>query len=116
MNFIENILQRLNQTPSRPVLREIRDGKFVTASCDELLGLVRSARTFIRSQNLKKGERVGLLAPNGIRWIALDLALMAEGLIVAPLYSRQAPAELVNMLKDCGASMVLCGNAELLDG
>ena len=36
-----------------------------------------------------------LLAPNSIRWIALDLALMAEGVIVVPLYARQALAELV---------------------
>jgi long-chain acyl-CoA synthetase len=116
MNFIENILHRLNQTPNRPVLREARDGQFVTVTCEELLGFVRAARTFIRHNGLKKGARVGLLAPNGIHWVALDLALMAEGVIVVPLYSRQAPVELVNMLKDCGASAVFCGNAELLDG
>jgi len=116
MNFIENILHRLNQTPNRPVLREARDGQFVTVTCEELLGFVRAARTFIRHNGLKKGSRVGLLAPNGIHWVALDLALMAEGVIVVPLYSRQAPVELVNMLKDCGASTVFCGNTELLDG
>ncbi|HKE03894.1 MAG TPA: AMP-binding protein [Blastocatellia bacterium] len=116
MNFIENVLNRLNQTPDRPVLREVRDGQFVTVTCGELLGFVRAARTFIRDKGLKKGARVGLLAPNGIHWVALDLALIAEGVIVAPLYSRQAPAELVNMLKDCGASAVFCGNAELMDG
>jgi len=116
MNFIENILHRLNQTPDRPVLREARDGQFVTVTCEELLGFVRAARTFIRHNGLKKGARVGLLAPNGIHWVAVDLALMAEGVIVVPLYSRQAPVELVNALKDCGASTVFCGNTELLDG
>src|SRR5262249_666694 len=116
MNFIENILHRLRQTPTRPVLREARDGRFVTVSCEEALGFVRAARTFVREKGLKKGERVGLLAPNGIHWVALDLALMAEGVIVVPLYSRQAPAELVNMLKDCEATTIFCGNAELADG
>src|SRR5262245_8417728 len=116
MNFIENILHRLKQTPDRPVLREVRDGQFVTVTCDELLGFVRAARTHIRDKGLKQGERVGLLAPNGVHWVALDLALMAEGMIVVPLYSRQAPAELVNMLKDCGATAVFCGNSELTDG
>ncbi len=116
MNFIENILHRLNQTPDRPVLREVRDGQFITVTCDELSGFVQAARAFIRRNGLKKGDRAGLLAPNGIKWAALDLALMAEGIIVVPLYSRQAPAELVNMLKDCGAATVFCGNAELLDG
>jgi len=27
-----------------------------------------------------------LLAANSIRWVAMDLALMAEGLIVVPLF------------------------------
>jgi long-chain acyl-CoA synthetase len=116
MNFIENILHRLKQEANRPVLREVRDGKFVTSTCADMLGQIRAARTFIRQSGLKKGDRVGLLAPNSIRWTALDLALMAEGVIVAPLYSRQAPNELVNMLKDCGAVMVLCGNEALRDG
>ncbi len=57
-----------------------------------------------------------MLAPNSIRWAALDLALMAEGVIVVPLYSRQAPNELVNMLKDCGAALVCCGDEALRDG
>ncbi len=116
MNFIENIFHRLSQTPDRAVLREVRDGQFVPATSADLLAQVRAARSFIRQSGLKKGDRCGLLAPNSIRWAALDLALMAEGVIVVPLYSRQAPNELVNMLKDCGAAMVCCGDEALLDG
>ena len=76
---------------------------------------MRKARTFIASKGLKKGDRCGLLAANSIRWVAMDLALMAEGLIVVPLYSRQAPAELVAMMKDCTPSLVCCGDAALRD-
>src|SRR5262245_43400493 len=116
MNFIQNILHRLTQTPDRPILREARDGKFVTVTCAELLTQIRGARTFIRRSGLKKGDRAGLLAPNSIRWAALDLALAAEGVIVVPLYSRQAPNELVHALKDCGAAMVFCGDEALRNG
>ncbi|MDX2041632.1 MAG: AMP-binding protein [Acidobacteriota bacterium] len=116
MNFLERILQQLAQTPNRPVVQEIRNGQFVTATCSELLSQIRAARTFIRNSGLKKGDRCGLLAPNSIRWAAMDLALMAEGIIVVPLYSRQAPNELVGMLKDCEAAMVICGDETLRDG
>jgi long-chain acyl-CoA synthetase len=116
MNFIENILHRLNPQPKPPVRRDARDGKFGAATCADLLAQIRAARTFIRRSGLNKGDRVGLLAPNSIRWTALDLALTAEGVIVVPLYSRQAPNELVNMLKDCGAAMVCCGDEALRDG
>jgi long-chain acyl-CoA synthetase len=116
MNFLEKLLLQLAQNPNRTVLQEVRDGRFVTATCAELLQQVRSARTFIRQSGLKQGDRCGLLAPNSIRWAAIDLALMAEGVIVVPLYSRQAPNELVGMLKDCEASLVICGDAALRDG
>ena len=40
---------------------------------------------------------------------------MAEGGIVVPLYSRQAPSELVEMLKDSGASLIGYGDQVLRD-
>jgi long-chain acyl-CoA synthetase len=98
------------------VLAESHDGAVGGVSGTELLELVRKARTFLASRGLKKGDRCGLLAPNNIQWVALDLAMMAEGLIVVPLYARQAPAELVAMMKDCAPSLVCCGDAALRDG
>ena len=62
------------------ILAEIRDGQITGVSGSELLELVRKARTFIASRGLQKGDRCGLLAANSIRWVAMDLALMAEGL------------------------------------
>ncbi len=116
MNFVENIFRQLEDSRQRTVLREVNDGGYSSATGEEVLQLVRRARGFIRRAGLKRGDRCGLLAPNSIRWAALDVALMAEGVIVVPLYSRQAPAELVNMLKDCGASMVCCADQSLRDG
>src|SRR5262249_41897867 len=54
-----------------------------------------------------------LLAANSIRWIVIDLALMAEGIIVVPLYSRQAPGELVTVLSDCDPRLLIVGEAAL---
>lgn len=41
---------------------------------------------------------------------------MAEGIIVVPLYSRQASNELVGMPKDCNATMICCADQTLRDG
>jgi len=49
----------------------------------------------LRSTGIQPGERCGLIAANSIHWIAIDLALMAGGIVVVPLYYRQTPAELV---------------------
>jgi len=114
--FVGDIFSQLQAAADTRVLAEIREGEITGVTGKDLLELIRKARTFIASKGLKKGDRCGLLAANSIRWVAMDLALMAEGLIVVPLYSRQAPAELVAMMKDSTPSMVCCGDAALRDG
>jgi long-chain acyl-CoA synthetase len=114
--FIEEIFSQLEKAADTRILAEIREGEITGVAGSELLELIRRARTFIASRRLKKGDRCGLLAANSIRWVAMDLALMAEGLIVVPLYSRQAPAELVAMMKDSTPSLLCCGDAALRDG
>lgn len=114
--FIGEIFSQLQAAANTRILAEIRDGEITGVTGGELMELVRKARTFIASKGLQKGARCGLLAANSIRWVALDLALMAEGLIVVPLYSRQAPPELVAMMKDCTPSLLCCGDAVLRDG
>lgn len=115
MNFLVNILQRLAGEPARVVIQETRDGKLVPATAGELLALVSAARSFLRGAGLKRGDRCALLANNSIRWTALDLAIMAEGAIVVPLYARQAAKELVGMMKDSAPSLLCCGDAALRD-
>jgi long-chain acyl-CoA synthetase len=115
MPFVGDIFSQLKVAADTVILQEIRDGRVAGVTGAELLELIRKARAFLGSKRLKKGDRCGLLAPNSIRWVAMDLAIMAEGLIAVPLYSRQAPAELVAMMKDCTPSLVGCGEAALRD-
>jgi long-chain acyl-CoA synthetase len=116
MPFLGEIFSQLQAAADTRILAEIRDGQVTGVTGGELLEMVRKARTFLASKKLQSGDRCGLLAPNSIRWVAMDLAIMAEGLIVVPLYSRQAPAELVAMMKDSTPSLLCCGDAALRDG
>src|SRR6266536_1152015 len=116
MPFVGEIFSQLKSAPAATVLQEIRDGQITGVTGPELLELVRKARTFLVSRGLKKGDRCGLLAANSIRWIAMDLAATAEGLIVVPLYARQAPSELVAVMKDRTPSIICCGDATLGEG
>jgi len=116
MSFPENIFVQLEQARDMPILQEIRDSQLTTVTGRELLGHVETARAFLKRQGIKRGERCALLAHNSIRWVAMDLAIMAEGLIVVPLYARQATAELVAMMKDCSPALICCADATLRDG
>ena len=112
-NFLENIFAQLKRADTRVVLREIRGEQFVSVTGNELLEQVQQVRTFLRNSGVQTGDRCALLAPNSIRWVVFDLALMAEGVVVVPLYSRQAAGELTAMMKDCQPRLLFVGDAEL---
>jgi long-chain acyl-CoA synthetase len=112
-NFLESIFAQLQRADERVVLREIHGETFTTITGRELLAQVQRGRSYVRKFGLVPGDRCALLGANSIQWVAVDLALMAEGIIVVPLYSRQAAGELVSMMKDCSPSLLIVGDAEL---
>ncbi|HEX4642690.1 MAG TPA: AMP-binding protein [Candidatus Acidoferrales bacterium] len=115
MNFLENIFSRLQDSAGRVVLTEAHAGGNRTATGAELLSQIAEARHFLRTAGLVKGDRCALIAPNSIRWAALDLAIIAEGLIAVPMYARQAAGELAAMLRDADPGLICCSDAALRD-
>jgi long-chain acyl-CoA synthetase len=116
VNFLERIFEGLDRSASRVVLQEAHESGVVTSTGAQLRAQIETARAFVRQAKIAKGDRCALLAANSIRWIALDLALMAEGVIVVPLYARQAPNELAGMMRDAGVTLICAGDKALADG
>src|SRR6266478_3189904 len=100
-NFLETILAQLKRADGRVVLREVHGDRFVSVTGKELVDQIQLVRAFLRSSGIHSGDRCALLAP------------MAEGVIVVPLYARQAPAELAAMMKDCHPRLVFASDAAL---
>ena len=115
MTFLDQIFASLGRSGDAVVLQEMHDGQAVPLTARQLLDQVLVARAYLRRLRLKKGDRCALLAHNSMQWVAVDLAAMAEGLTVVPLYARQAPAELVAMMKDCWPAVIACGEQALAD-
>jgi long-chain acyl-CoA synthetase len=112
-NFLESLFAELNRADGRVVLREIRGEQFLSVAGSELLEQVGKVRAFLRHSAIQPGDRCALLAPNSIAWVAIDLAMMAEGVIVVPLYARQAADELAGMMKDCRPRLLFVSDAAL---
>ena len=115
MNFLENILEQLSRRSQAVVLEELRPGGNQSTTAADLLKRISTARAALAAAGLRKGDRCVLLAPNGIAWAALDLAAMSDGIIVVPLYTRQATNELVAMMRDAQPSLICCGDSTLRD-
>jgi long-chain acyl-CoA synthetase len=115
LNFLDTIFAQLQRSAGRVVLREVHGEQFVSVTGKELLEHVRQVRAYLRGAGLQPGDRCALLAPNSIRWAAFDLALIAEGVIVVPLYNRQSPAELAAMIRDSQPKLLFVSDAAVAD-
>ena len=115
MNFVERIWKRLQDWEERPVLGELHAGGPVTATGRELACRIQWTRQQLRRLGVQPGDRCALLAPNSIAWVAADLAILAEGAIAVPLYTRQTPAEIEQILADCQPRVLLVGEAAWAD-
>ncbi len=115
-NFLENVFVQLQTAADRVVLREVRGQEFYSVTGNQLLEQVRNAQAYVRRSGVQPGDRCAILGPNSVAWAAIDLALMAEGVIVVPLYSRQAPAELAVMMRDSTPRLLFVSEASLGEG
>ena len=111
MTFLEQIFARLERASAQPVVAEVRDGsQIVEVTGAELLACIEQAREFVRARGLRPGDRCALYAPNSIRWVAADLALMAEGVIVVPLDPRQVSSEIAAVLRESTPALLCCAD------
>lgn len=112
-NFLEVMHAAVTAVGERDLLTELHGSTRVPSSAAAVMKLVAHARGALRRAGVVAGDRVALLAPNSARWVAADLAILFEGAIVVPLYSRQDPRELAVMVRDCAPVLVLADGPEL---
>lgn len=113
MSFVSIFFEHLAAHPSRPFVTEVHGERLERVYGGRLLERIGQARGALRAAGVSPGDRVALLAPNSARWVAADLAVLAEGAVVVPLYARQAPNELVAIMQDAGVTLALCADDEL---
>jgi long-chain acyl-CoA synthetase len=113
MSFVADIMAAATRRDARALLIEVSGSRQLPMTGRGFGHAVDQARTFLHARGIASGERVALLGPNCARWAAIDLAILAEGAVVVPLYARQAPAQLGAMLADCGATLVIAADDAL---
>lgn len=115
MSFIDTFAAQLSTHARKPLVTEVHGTTLVPAEGAMLADLIARARGSLREHGVKPGDRVALAAANSIHWVAADLACLFEGAIVVPLYARQDPQELGEIVQDATPTLVLCGTHELRD-
>ncbi|SEQ60539.1 AMP-dependent synthetase/ligase [Lentzea albida] len=92
--------------------RSKQDGQWVDRTYAEVAELVLDLASGFVHSGLEAGDRVCVLANTRPEWTAVELAVLAAGGIVVPIYPSSTPEEIAWVVGDSGASIVVAENAE----
>ena len=104
----------VRQFPARPALSTKRDGEFRPVSYIALAADIQTIASALGRIGICKGDRVAILCENGVNWAKSDLATLAIGAVVVPIYPTLPASQVSYMLRDSGAKAVFAGDVTQL--
>jgi long-chain acyl-CoA synthetase len=100
---------RVAKTPEAPAFRQYdpKLGKWIVLSWQEMAELIERWKKSLAELRLELGSRIGILLPNGIDAVAIDLAALALGLVPTPMHAIDNPESIGYILGDCEARVLV---------
>lgn len=101
--------ERVGRSPDATAYRHYdrAQGRWVDHTWTMTFERVERFRAALAKENMKPGDRIAILLPNGIGWVCLDLAAHGSGLVVVGLYPHDTAASNAHILGHSGARLVL---------
>src|SRR5882762_3732062 len=98
MNLADLLHASADRWSDRPVATDVRSGR--SMSYGQLARESRQVAAFLKARGVEPGQRVGLLAPNGISYLPAAFGLLEAGACLVPLASHLAQAEIDEIVRD----------------
>lgn len=93
-----------------PVRRAYRSmGEVHLADIGRLVTCWRSA---LIAAKVMRGDRIGLLLPNGLDWVCSDQVALALGAVVVPLYATDSPRNWAYKLDHADVRLVVLNHVD----
>ena len=98
MNLVEFLHTSVERHAQRPAVTDVRSGR--SLSYGELGRESDRVAAFLAAQGVEPGQRIGLLAPNGLAYLPAAFGLLASGACLIPLATNLAPPEMARILRE----------------
>ncbi len=108
------LYQNVRIRPNREALYAKVGGRYQPLTYVQVYDQVRSFAFGLQDLGLKRGERVALLCKNRPEWVVADLAVMALGAVVVPIYPTLTPPEIDYIMQDCAAKIAIVETANYI--
>ena len=100
--------------PKKPALRfKGADGEYRSISYEALADSVDLLIVSLRRLGVGKGDRVAVFAYHGPEWVMADLASLALGAVIVPLYHTLSPSAAKYILNDSACKLIFVEGKEL---
>jgi long-chain acyl-CoA synthetase len=106
--FYDRFLEREARGPNNVALELQRHDQVESCTYAELRRMAESIGAWIGENGFAQGSRLGLLADNHPRWVAVYLGTIAAGCTVVPLDSALHADQIAKLLQDSGAATLFC--------
>ena len=91
MNLADFLASTAARFSSRAAVSDVRSGRALTYG--QLAAEAERVAAFLIAQGVEPGQRIALVAPNGLAYLPAAFGLLAAGACVTPLASSLTPAE-----------------------
>jgi len=98
VNLVELVEAAARRHAHRPAVTDVRSGH--SLSYADLVREVEDVRAFLIGEGVEPGQRIGLLAPNGIAYLPAAFGLLATGACLVPIAANLTPAEIARIANE----------------
>src|SRR2546428_2240565 len=98
MNLAEFLHASAARHSNRPAVTDLRSGR--SMSYGQLAREAERVAAFLIAQGVGPGQRIGLVAPNGLAYLPAAFGLLAAGACLVPLAGHLTPLETAHVLTE----------------
>ncbi len=101
--------ERIHKTPDKTAYVQFdkKSEQWGEVTWSEMSHYVALWQSAMKSEKLRKGDRVAVLLKNSKEWIIYDQAAMGLGLVVVPLYLDDRPDNIAYILDDANVKLLM---------
>ncbi|MGK5115065.1 MULTISPECIES: AMP-dependent synthetase/ligase [unclassified Geodermatophilus] len=113
--IVTRVRDRAAATPTAVAMRSKELGLWRETSWAEYWDEVQDVAHALLALGVRRGDRVAIQSENRREWLTTDLGAVAIGAVTVGLYPTNPAAEVVHVLADSGAVVLLAEDQEQLD-
>lgn len=113
INLYDFLTDRVKRLPDTSLIEYKQEGAWRKLTATEFERIVRKLAKGLMAHGVEIGERVSIFSHTRWEWVALDMALLAVGAVVVPVYETNAPAQIQYIFNDSSVKIAFAETSEM---